>query len=188
MDGIQAMSIIAFEGPAGTGKTHRLMNELANAVRKRALLPHERVLALTFMHGSRRRLASRLQEIECIDGKFRATTVDSFAYRLCRRWRRLSRHLGHPPSLAEDNYDATCDCAAALLKHPAVRSWVRTSYPYVVVDEAQDLSSQRSRIIRELADTCNVILALDEFQCLLTRDYVQCPLGFGYTIPVIRFT
>ena len=159
------MSIRAFEGPAGTGKTYRLMNELANAVQQCALLPHERVLALTFMHGSRQRLASRLQEIECIAGQFCATTVDSFAYRLCRRWRLLSQHIGYP-NLAEDNYDATCDCAATLLKRPAVRSWIRTSYPHVVVDEAQDLSSPRSRIIHELAHTCDVVLAFDEFQCL----------------------
>lgn len=159
------MSIKAFEGPAGTGKTHSLMNELEEAVRRCALLPHERVLALTFMHGSRRRLASRLDEIECVAGQFRATTLDSFAYRLCRRWRLLAQHLGHTV-LAEDNYDATCDCAAALLKHPVVKSWIRTAYPHVVVDEAQDLSLPRSKMIHELTHTCNVVLAFDEFQCL----------------------
>jgi hypothetical protein len=58
------------------------MNELTDALRRRALAPHERVLALTFMHGSRRRLDARLGELDGLAGRFEATTLDSFAWRL----------------------------------------------------------------------------------------------------------
>lgn len=162
------MPVVAFEGPAGTGKTHSLINGLEDAIRRRALRPHERVLALTFMHGSRHRLASRLRGVEALAGQFRAVTLDSFAYHLCRRWRQLSKHLGHA-ILADDDYDANCDHAARLLSHHVVKNWVSASYPYLVVDEAQDLSSARSGMIRELACTCQVFLAFDEFQCLDSR-------------------
>jgi hypothetical protein len=60
---------------------------------------HERVLALSFMHGARQRLDSRLREINGLSGRYRAVTVDSFAWRLVQRWRRLAASLGHaiPP-------------------------------------------------------------------------------------------
>jgi hypothetical protein len=159
------MSVAAFEGPAGCGKTHRLMNELADALRRRALASHERVLALTFMHGSRRRLDARLREIDGLAGRFEATTLDSFAWRLTRRWRRLAVYIGHvlPP---EDDYNATCGLATVLLERECVRAWVSLSYPIVIVDEAQDLSRERSGIIAALVKSSEVFLAFDEFQCL----------------------
>lgn len=169
------MPTIAFEGPAGTGKTYNLMKRLADAVREHGLQPHERVQALTYMHGSRRRLATRLQEIDGLAGKFHATTIDSFAYHLCRRWRLLAKHLGQTVP-ADGDYDATCECAAALLKRPVVKSWVRTSFPHLVVDEAQDLSPHRSEMIREMARACHVLLAFDEFQCL-HPDLRLMPIG-----------
>ncbi len=159
------MTVTAFEGPAGTGKTHSLMEQLAGAVERNALASHERVLALTFMHGSRRRLDTRLREIEALSGRFQASTLDSFAWRLCQRWRSLAQSLGHAiPS--EGNFDLTCSLAAALLARPAVSAWVCASYPFIVVDEAQDLSTERSMMIQEAAVACHVLLAFDEFQCL----------------------
>ena len=159
------MPVTAFEGPAGTGKTYSLMEQLGDELAGRALAPHERVLALTFMHGSRRRLDSRLREIKRLEGRFQATTLDSFAWRLCQRWRKLAGSLGHAIPAAEQ-YDETCALAATLLSRPVVRSWVSVSYPFVVVDEAQDLSSERSMMISEVARPCHVLLAFDEFQCL----------------------
>jgi hypothetical protein len=159
------MSLVAFEGPAGCGKTHRLMNELAAALRRRTLEPHERVLALTFMHGSRRRLDARLREVDGLAGRFEAATLDSFAWRLTQRWRRLAVCLGHALP-AENAYNVTCELAAALLERECVRTWVSLSYPIIIVDEAQDLSRERSAMIASLVQSSEVLLAFDEFQCL----------------------
>ncbi|MDN4986407.1 ATP-dependent helicase [Bradyrhizobium arachidis] len=159
------MSVMAFEGPAGSGKTHRLMDELASELRARPLNSHQRVLALTFMHGSRRRLDARLRTIDGLTGRFEATTLDSFAWRLTQRFRRLVASLGRaiPP---ESEYSATCALAAALLERPVVRAWMRMSYPIIVVDEAQDLSPERSSMIAACASEGKTFLAFDEFQCL----------------------
>jgi UvrD-like helicase C-terminal domain/AAA domain len=159
------MSVAAFEGPAGCGKTHRLMNELAAALRQSALAPHERVLALTFMHGSRRRLDARLCEVDGLAGRFEATTLDSFAWRLTQRWRRLAMRLGYVLP-TEDDYNATCTLAATLMERECVRTWVSLSYPIVIVDEAQDLNRARSLMIKSLVQSSTVLLAFDEFQCL----------------------
>jgi len=159
------MTITAFEGPAGTGKTHSLLEQLKNAMRQRPLTEHGRVLALTFMHGSRRRLDARLQEVETLDRRFQAETIDGFAWRLCQRWQMLARSLGHAiPN--EGDYNGTCALAARLLARPAVSSWIGVSYPYVIVDEAQDLSIERSSMIREAIGPSHVFLGFDEFQCL----------------------
>lgn len=159
------MTVAAFEGPAGTGKTHSLMSQLREALPGRLSASHERVLALTFMHGSRRRLDARLHEIDGLATRFEATTVDSFAWRLVQRWRALARSLGHAVP-AEEQYNQTCALAAALLARPAVAAWVSMSYPIVLVDEAQDLSPERSMMLFHAAGACDLLLAYDEFQCL----------------------
>jgi hypothetical protein len=159
------MTVVAFEGPAGSGKTHKLMDELTAAISARPLAAHERALALTFMHGSRRRLDARLRNVEGLGGQFEATTLDSFALRLTQRWHLLARHRGYSRP-AEEEYDATCALAAALLEQRDVRAWVVLSFPLIVVDEAQDLSPERSAMIAALAPSGTILLAFDEFQCL----------------------
>lgn len=158
------MTVMAFEGPAGSGKTHRLIDELGGVIDREPLADHQRVIALTYMHGSRH---ARLRSLEALDGRFQAATLDSFAWRLTQRWRRLAAYHGHdiPPAGA---YEATCTMAAALLENESVRQWVAQSYPVIVVDEAQDFSLGRSAIIRRLGQSGHVLLAFDEFQCLDT--------------------
>lgn len=127
--------------------------------------PHQRVLALTFMHGSRRRLDARLRGVALLGGRYEATTLDSFAWRLTQRWRRLAEHLGHAVP-EENDFAGTCTLAAILLARPVVRDWVEMSFPILLVDEAQDLSPERSRVIAERAQSGTTFLAFDEFQCL----------------------
>lgn len=159
------MTVVAFEGPAGSGKTHRLIDELRATLERRPLSDHQRVIALTFMHGSRRRLDARLRHVNGLAGRYEATTLDSFAWRLTQRWQRLALHLGYGLP-AEDAYGETCALAAALLDCEHVRAWVASSFPLVLVDEAQDLSAERSAIIEALAQAATILLAFDEFQCL----------------------
>ncbi|MFD0986246.1 ATP-binding domain-containing protein [Methyloligella solikamskensis] len=161
------MTVVAFEGPAGSGKTHRLMDELGEVIGRDPLADHQRVIALTFMHGSRRRLDARLRGLDALNRRFQAVTLDSFAWRLTQRWRRLAAYHGHDIPAA-GQYGATCTLAAALLQNDSVRQWVAQSYPVVVIDEAQDFSHERSEIIRGLTQSGNVLLAFDEFQCLNT--------------------
>lgn len=163
--GIQTMPVTAFEGPAGTGKTHSLIEQLGQELMRCALASHERVLALTFMHGARRRLDSRLHEVDGLGGRFQATTFDSFAWRLIHRWQRLAVSLGRAIP-GEEQYNETCALAAMLMARPVVRAWVSMSYPMILVDEAQDLSAERSGMIAAMAEPCSVLLAFDEFQCL----------------------
>lgn len=161
------MAIIAFEGPAGTGKTWSLMAALEKAVAARPLLDGQKVLALTFMHGSRRRLHERLTSMVPLGGRFECSTFDNLAWRLCHRWRQFAIEKGREFDPAGE-YEGTCAHAGWLLGHREVRSWLRAAFPFVLVDEAQDLTVPRLSMVQALALDGDLLLAADEFQCLQT--------------------
>lgn len=155
------MSFVGFEGPAGTGKTH----ELIETVRRRVTMPDieagQRVLALTFMHGSRRRLDERLQQFAETRGRFLCTTIDSFAGHLLTRWKGLAGEL---PNM--NDFDRVCDSCGSLLERPEVARWVAASFPIIALDEAQELKPCRLRIVKALEIPAKLFVAADEFQCL----------------------
>lgn len=156
------MPFRGFEGPAGSGKTHRLMESVGERLAQQPLLPHQKVLALTFMHGSRRRLDEELRSNPQLRGKSVAMTIDSFALQVLTRWRSLAAAL----DLATGDFTETCNACGQLLEHPQVALWVVRSYPVILVDEAQELAPPRLRIISALAPHASVFVAADEFQCL----------------------
>lgn len=147
------------------GKTFQLMRAQGEALVQSPLAEGQRVLALTFMHGSRRRLDDKLRRVNGLRGRYSCMTIDRFAWELCIRWRSL-RRARRLPELTEDQYEETCDAAGSLLEMQEIRRWVCRAYPHVVVDEAQDLTQQRLRILRALEPLVDMRVAADEFQCL----------------------
>ena len=143
------------------------MAALEATVAARPMLDGQKVLALTFMHGSRRRLHERLSSIAILGGRFECSTFDNLAWRMCHRWRRFAMARGKTFDPTGD-FEVTCEFAGWLLEHPEVRSWLRTGYPYILVDEAQDLSLPRFSMVKAIAVDGDLFLAADEFQCLDT--------------------
>lgn len=158
------MSVYAFTGAAGTGKTTRLLEKLEWRLKESPLLSDQRVVALTRMHGSRFRMIDRLAEspasriVDCM-------TLDRFAWELVGRWRSRLRELGSAAP-AEFEYDATCDAAALLLRDPAIAAWVHNRFPVVIIDEFQDCRSGRLDIARGLSTKADLLVAADAFQDL----------------------
>lgn len=163
--GISAVTVRAFTGGAGCGKTHQLMQALSDHLEIRPLNDGQMVLALTFMHGSRRRLEERLGQLKALRGRMDCSTIDSFAWRLVRRWLPLAVALGFA-DIETDDYERVCDAAGALLQIKEVCGWVAATFPVLLVDEAQDLTQNRLRIVEGLAIRLEVFAAADEFQCL----------------------
>lgn len=159
------MTIQAVEGGAGCGKTYRLMEMLAERLQTHPLGDGQRVLALTFMHGSRRRLSERLRSVANLRGRVECSTIDAFAWRIYRRWRGLAGELTIVPA-NEGQFDSVCDAAGLLLEQPQVCAWVAASFPIVLVDEGQDLKPVRLRMLKALAGSVHALIAADEFQCL----------------------
>ncbi|MCY3818113.1 MAG: hypothetical protein OXH52_01940 [Gammaproteobacteria bacterium] len=83
------MSLYFIEGHAGTGKTTRLFQRLRRALAECPLADDQQILAVTKMHGSRRRMDGQLRAVPGLRGRYRCCTADSFAWRIVRRWRTL---------------------------------------------------------------------------------------------------
>jgi hypothetical protein len=159
------MSLRFFEGPAGSGKTTQLFTELAAMLDQRPVKEHERVLALTKMHGSRRRMQSRLLGLHGLRNRFECATMDSFAWRVARRWRSLASAKGFA-DVHETDYAEICRRAGALMAHSVVRQWLVRAFPFVVVDEAQDSNDGQLDIIRALSMSATCLVAADDYQDL----------------------
>lgn len=163
--GVSTVTVHTFSGGAGCGKTYQLMLALSEYLINTPLKDGQKVLALTFMHGSRRRLNERLNSVQGLSRKHECTTVDSFAWRIVCRWHSLAEHLGFG-GLVANAYESVSEAAATLLELEIVTKWVAATFPVLLVDEAQDLSAARLRIIVALAKHLEVLAAADEFQCL----------------------
>ncbi|NMY66628.1 ATP-binding domain-containing protein [Pseudomonas sp. WS 5018] len=160
------MTIRSFSGAAGCGKTYQLMATLSAILEDQPLQDGQKVLALTFMHGSRRRLDDRLAGITNLNRRYDCTTLDSFAWRVVCRWRALLAHLGEEfPDVGA--YERVCELASVLIARDEVVRWVAATFPVVVVDEAQDLTPNRLAIVQSLASHVELLVASDEFQCLV---------------------
>jgi hypothetical protein len=155
-------------GGAGTGKTTSLLRELERHLAAHPLGPERRVLALTFMHGSRHRLAERLakssarRRCECM-------TLDRFAWEICRRWRSRLRAIGGgllQLGLDPPDFDATCEAAAMLLNSSDVAGWVASRYPIILLDEFQDCAPVRLALAQRLHGRVTMLVAADDFQNL----------------------
>ena len=165
------MSTKGFTGGAGTGKTTNLLRELDVHLTSHPLAPGQRVLALTFMHGSRHRLAERLakssarRHCECL-------TLDRFAWDICRRWRSRLRARGGfvPHGWDAPDYEATCEAAGQLLAFPEVVKWVAARYPIIVLDEFQDCAPVRLAMAQHLHGHVTMFVAADDFQNLSRAD------------------
>ena len=154
-------------GGAGTGKTTSLLRELEVQLATHPLGPGQRVLALTFMHGARQRLAERLA-VSCARRHYECMTLDRFAWEVCRRWRsRLRSGSGSARSESnEPDFEATCERAGQLLASPDVVHWVAARFPVIVLDEFQDCAPVRLSLAQRLHGHVTMLVAADDFQNL----------------------
>lgn len=144
-----------------------MMEALKDHLDTRPLAAGELVLGITYMHGSRRRMQSRLGAVPVLRGRFLAATVDSVARSIVWRWRTLVRAIAPDVDLnAVTDFDLICRLAAALLLKEVVAVWFCSRYPVVLADELQDCKGDRLGIVQAVEPKCHVIAAADEFQDL----------------------
>lgn len=174
---------ILITGHAGTGKTTRLMELTRELAPTSVIDEHQRLLAMSFMHGARRRLE---QKILGTGVPSRITTIDAVALSLLNRWR-SSFGFSKPLSASSDDKDITQGLfeinlsfdrirkdAATLLRSPTVGKIVGATFPLVVVDEFQDCLGAQLDFVISLASHTQLLLAADDFQ-LLSPSESGCP-------------
>lgn len=168
--GVEHM-IYFYEGPAGSGKTTGMMQQLVEHIGVHPLLKYQRVLGLTMMHGARHRLIAKLSSTKQLDKQFCCSTFDAFSWKILTRWKTF--YTESINSKIPETYDDVCDAAAQLLEFDSVRSWVARTYPIILIDEAQDCKKGRLEIMKELAQDTVMFVAADEFQDLSTAQHCE---------------
>lgn len=169
--------IFAVVGQAGTGKTTWLMQQTTELAPRFLTADHHRLLAITRMHGSRRRLQLKMLD-SCPTIPCFITTIDGFALYLLNRWR---RSLGYtrPIQPVDDDTDfsdtifgteagfsqilAKC---IELLGSKTVKAVIQETFPLIVIDEFQDCSGPLLDFVKALSRCSSLIVAADDFQCL----------------------
>lgn len=181
------MSLLLFEGAAGTGKTTRLLAAAREHISRHPLAPDQRVLALTKYHGSRRRMDVKLRNSHVgVGNAVDCLTIDSFARNLVMRWRSLASHLDLHPG--EDDFGAIASAAGVLLHRPEVGQWVARRYPLVVVDEAQDCKGGEIAILSGLHSHVRMLCCGDHFQDLSgnkDNEAIRWASEAGEVIPLV---
>ena len=156
------MPFQGFEGPAGTGKTRHLTNAVLERFAVDRLPDHQHVLALTFMHGSRRRLDERLSGLAGLRSRFTCMTIDGLANHVVERW----RSLAHTHHACHGDFSQTCNACGQLLEEPQIGKMGSREVSDTGGRRGSGVSPPRLRIIRALAPHVKLYLAADEFQCL----------------------
>jgi len=172
-------------GQAGTGKTTWLLNKANEFGPKLITSEHQKMLAITRMHGARRRLELNLNET-CPNIPRTVTTIDSFALTVLNRWRMT---IGHQKPLmatsgADDfsstlfgvdvGFDRVRIESGRLLQSRTVGSIIGESYPLILVDEFQDCHGSLLEFVVALSRCSTLLLAADDFQ-LLDSAVTGCP-------------
>lgn len=169
--------IIAVTGQAGTGKTTWLMRKASELAPTLLTAEHQTMLAITRMHGSRRRLLARLRDL-CPSIPCSVRTIDGFAHSIVNRWRTA---LGHTrpiqPVGGDANFTDTIfgieagfvhivEAATRLLHSVTIRTVLRKTHPLVMIDELQDCHGPLLEFVKAIAACSTLLLAADDFQFL----------------------
>jgi superfamily I DNA/RNA helicase len=136
------------------------------------------------MHGARRRLEELIHK-EQPKLHVVVNTIHAFALSVVNRWRTVLG-LGFPVVAAPGaggfvekfgtvhaTFDEIVGKAEELSKYETVRAFIATTYPLIVVDEAQDCSAVVLRFIEALGACSSCVMAADEFQNLLGEDDIS---------------
>ncbi len=175
-------SFYAFIGPAGSGKTYSLKAKLNELCEGQEFQEYQKILAITFMHGSRRRLATKLGKHVGKHVPVLCETIDSFCLRLVNRYRcRMQRSKiiaidnSHDDWIESDScfrtsFNTVRSTTVALLEDSDVRKAVAAAYPIVLIDEFQDCDDDLLKIVQQLSKTSVVLVGADDFQYLKSSE------------------
>lgn len=153
--GRQAQAIALLDGlpvsvqlPAGTGKTHLLVDVVAEIATRRAISGHaRRVLVLTHTNAGvqviRRRLGAKLGALTHV------ATITSFAFEFVRAYPQLGGvTIPEQPDWAQSRL--YIDAGTRVCRNRHVQQVLTASYSHLLVDEYQDCTQIQHELVREL--------------------------------------
>ena len=180
---MQQISLVV--GQAGTGKTTWLIEKAKECAPPLLKAEHQRLLAITRMHGARRRVEMKLRE-SCPAIRCSVATIDGFALSILNRWRTalgyarpiqaVERDVDFADTIfgIEADFTRVVTAATTLLHSATVRSIIGETYPLILIDEFQDCHGPLLEFVKALAQCSSMLLAADDFQSLNTT-VAGCP-------------
>ncbi|MCR9171514.1 MAG: ATP-dependent helicase [bacterium] len=180
------MSNSAYIGQAGTGKTTKIISKLESILDETLIHESSCILAITYMHGSRKRLEAKLHSIQKKGVKVKCVTIDAFCFNLVQIYKQFLGKSGsfvvsENPDTFTENIDENKitigvniirKLALELLQIDVIRDVLKFSYPIIVVDEFQDCITEQLDVIISLSKNDCLLLAADDFQSL--DDDLKC--------------
>lgn len=172
-------------GQAGTGKTTWLMDKALELAPDYITAEHHSLLAITRMHGARRRVQMKLRDSSA-SFSFSVSTIDGFALSILNRWR---RSLGYKLPIqavngesdfietlfgTEASFERILQKATLLLKSQTIQNILSESFPLILIDEFQDCHGSLLEFAKALSECSTLILAADDFQ-ILDSSIQGCP-------------
>lgn len=169
---------IGIIGQAGTGKTTRLIQYATNFIVNHNWLEYESILALTFMHGSRKRLDARVDYLrKKYSINITCQTFDSFIYSNFTKFRKYL-NINEVPvvdtsgseiiklSEVESSYPLSYIRASinSLFTNSVIKDLIKINYPLIIVDEFQDCEELLLEFVINISKCTNLIVAADDFQ------------------------
>ena len=163
--------------PAGTGKTHLLVDVVAEIAARRAIGGHlRRVLILTHTNAGvqviRRRLGADLGTLAHV------ATITSFAFEFARAYPRLGGVTipEHPNWAQSGLYLGAC---TRVCRNRHIQQVLAASYSHLLVDEYQDCTQIQHELVRELhrAIPCTGVFG----------DPLQAIFGFDLDEPLVSW-
>lgn len=179
------MAGYGYIGQAGTGKTTQLINRVVTSIDFDTWPATSSILAITFMHGSRKRLENKLRHIQLRGVKVCCQTIDAFSLNIVQRYKSYLNINGSvivsddPDEFSEIDgrlylgINRVRDRANELLDFAIIQEILSYSYPIVIVDEFQDCDGVLLEIIQKLSGCGHLYVAADDFQKL--DDSPDCP-------------
>lgn len=132
-------------GP-GTGKTHVLIHRVSSLISEHGIAPGE-LLVLSFSRGAVKEIRERLHGFGGDARYVRALTFDSFATRVLA--------LAEPGGTWQtENYEERIRHATLLIQNNPDARVEAESYQHIVVDEIQDLVSDRAELVKAILCSC----------------------------------
>src|ERR1043165_31845 len=140
---------------------------------------HRGILAMTKMHGARRRVELKIHESASQD-TYSVTTLDGFALSILNRWRTSLGYSKPIHAVCEESefretswgidadFQRILTAATQLLQYKTIKRIIGQSYPLIIIDEFQDCHGPLLEFIKALSGASSLLLAADDFQSLDT--------------------
>lgn len=150
---------LCVEAPAGCGKTHLIVQSLANS---QIVKP---VLVLTHTNAGVDALKKKLKSSKVPSKSYVLRTLDGWCSWFVRSFPKLSG-FSATDFESKDHFEKMREASLGVLENENLRKLIKTTYSRVIVDEYQDCDYQQDALIEKFRELLPVVVLGDPMQSI----------------------